>query len=112
MKNINVHFEFFKSRSTGGKWNWTSLMGPDKTRVLEHFPVSQFISGIREQDIEKLWREFFWLYKIIRKLLLSDQEIDTFEIDAKNWIRTFYRATEGHLNSILQIPGLYHRSEE
>jgi hypothetical protein len=75
MKNINVHFEFFKSRSTGGKWNWTSLMGPDKKRVLEHFPVSQFISGIRGQDIEKLWREFFRLYKIIRKPLLSDQEI-------------------------------------
>jgi hypothetical protein len=111
MKNINVHFEFFKSRSTGGKWNWTSLMGPDKKRVLEHFPVSQFISGIRGQDIEKLWREFFRLYKIIRKPLLSDQEIDTFEIDAKNWIRTFYRATEGHLNSTLQIPGLYRKQD-
>ncbi|CAG8602967.1 13860_t:CDS:2 [Funneliformis mosseae] len=65
IKNINVHFEFFKSRSTGGKWNWTSLMGPDKKKVLEHFSVSQFISGIRGQDIKKLWREFFQLYKII-----------------------------------------------
>ncbi|CAG8614210.1 3681_t:CDS:2 [Funneliformis mosseae] len=78
MKNINVHFEFFKSRSTGEKWNWTFLMGSDKKKVLEHFSVSQFISGIRGQDIEKLWREFFQLYKIIQKLLLSDQEIDTF----------------------------------
>ncbi|PKC50471.1 hypothetical protein RhiirA1_486281 [Rhizophagus irregularis] len=52
MQNIKVHFEFFKSRSTSGKWNWTSLIGPDKKEIL-------------------------------RKLFLSDQEIDAFEIDAK-----------------------------
>ncbi len=65
MRNIKVHFEFFKSRSTGGKWNWTSLMGPDKKKVVKHFPVSQFISRIHGQEIEKLWREFFRLYKIL-----------------------------------------------
>ncbi len=58
MKNIKVHFEFFRSNSTGQKWNWTSLMGPDKKKVLENFSVSQFIPGIRGQDIEKLWKEF------------------------------------------------------
>ncbi len=111
MRHIKVHFEFFKSRSTGGKWNWTSLMGPDKKKVLEHFPVSQFISGIRGQEIEKLWREFFRLYKILRTPFLLDQEIDVFEIDAKNWIRTFYRATEGHPNSVSQKPGLYRKED-
>lgn len=111
MRNIKVHFEFFKSRSTGGKWNWTSLMGPDKKKVLEHFPVSQFIPGIRGQEIEKLWREFFRLYKILRTPFLLDQEIDTFEIDAKNWIRTFYRATEGNPNSVSQSPGLYRKED-
>ena len=54
MQNIKVHFEFFKSRSTSGKWDWTSLMGPDKKKVLEHFPISQFISGTRGQEIERL----------------------------------------------------------
>ena len=29
-------------------------MGPDKKKVLENFSVSQFIPGIRGQDIEKL----------------------------------------------------------
>ena len=111
MHNIKVHFKFFKSRFSGGKWNWTSLMGPDKKKVIEHFPVSQFISGIRGQEIEKLWREFFRLYKILRTPFLSDQEIDTFEIDAKNWIRTFYRATEGNYNSTSQKPGLYRKQD-
>ena len=54
MRNIKVHFEFFKSRSTGGKWDWTSLMGPDKKKVLESFSVFQFISRIHGQEIEKL----------------------------------------------------------
>jgi len=111
MQNIKVHFEFFKSRSTGGKWDWTSLMGPDKKKVLEYFPVSQFILGIRGQEIEKLWKEFLRLYKILRKPFLLDQEIDAFEIDAKQWIRTFYCATEGRPNSTSQKPGLYRKQD-
>ena len=111
MKNIKVHFEFFRSNSTGQKWNWTSLMGPDKKKVLENFSVSQFIPGIRGQDIEKLWKEFSRLYKVLRKPFLLDQEINAFEIDAKNWICTFYRATEGHPNSALQKPGLYRKQD-
>ena len=35
------------------------IMGPDKKKVIEYFPVSQFISGTRGQEIEKLWKEFF-----------------------------------------------------
>jgi len=111
MHDIKVHFEFFKSRSTGGKWNWTSLMGPDKKKVLEYFPISQFISGTRGQEIEKLWKEFFRLYKILRKPFLLDQEINAFEIDAKCWIRTFYCATEGSPNSTSQKPGLYRKED-
>jgi len=111
MQNIKVHFEFFKSRSTSGKWDWTSLMGPDKKKVLEYFPISQFIFGTHEQEIERLWKEFFRLYKILRKPFLSDQEINAFEIDAKQWICTFYCATEGHSNTISHKPGLYRKQD-
>ena len=81
-KNIKIHFEFFQSKSTGKQWNWTSLMGPDKKKMLEKFPVSQFISGIRERDVEELWREFYRLYLVLHRTYFSDQEIDQFEIDA------------------------------
>ncbi|RGB38961.1 hypothetical protein C1646_755055 [Rhizophagus diaphanus] len=54
MKSINVHFEFFKSKFHSGKWNWTSLMGPDKKKVLQHFPVTTFISGKRDSEIDDL----------------------------------------------------------
>src|SRR5581483_5020810 len=82
-----------------------------KKKVLECFPVSQFIPGIRGQEIEKLWKEFFRLYKILRKPFLLDEEIDAFEIDAKQWIRTFYCATEGCTNSTSQKPGLYRKQD-
>jgi hypothetical protein len=108
MKKIQVHFEFFKS---GGKWNWTSLMGPDKKKVIQNFPVSSFISGIRGIEIEKLWKEFYRLYQLLRKPYLSDSEIDLFEIDAKNWIRTFYRPTQGNPNSSSSTPGLYRKQD-
>jgi hypothetical protein len=110
-KNIKVHFEFFQSKSTGKQWNWTSLMGPDKKIMLEKFPVSQFIPGARGKDIEKLWREFYHLYKILRKTHLSDHEINQFEIDAQDWICMFCRPTQGHINSPIQIPGLYRKED-
>ena len=86
-------------------------MGPDKKKMLEKFPVSQFIPGDRGKDIEDLWREFYCLYTILRKEYLTDQEIDQFEIDARNWIRMFCHPTQGHINSSIQIPGLYRKEE-
>ena len=110
-KSIKVHFEFFQSKSTGKQWNWTSLMGPDKKKMLEKFPVSQFIPGIRGEDIEKLWREFYQLHMTLNKAYLSDQEIDQFEIDVQAWIEMFCRLTQGHMNSSIQIPGLYRKAD-
>ncbi len=110
-KNIKIHFEFFQSKSTGKQWNWTSLMGPDKKKMLEKFPVSQFIPGIRGRDVEELWREFYRLYLVLHRTYFSDQEIDQFEIDAQNWIRMFCHPTQGHINSSIQIPGLYRKED-
>jgi hypothetical protein len=106
MKTIKVHFEFFKSR-LGGKWDWTSLMGFDKIKVLQHFPITQFILGKCGEDIEKLWRDFYELYVILRKPILTNSEINNFEIKVKQWIYLFCRPNQGQINSASQIPGLY-----
>ncbi len=111
MKIIKVHFEFFKSKSHNGKWDWTSLMGPDKKKVLQSFPVTQFILGKRGEDIEKLWRNFYELYLVLRKPILTNSEIDNFEIKAKQWICLFCRPNQGQINSALQIPGLYRKED-
>ncbi|PKC54671.1 hypothetical protein RhiirA1_476867 [Rhizophagus irregularis] len=109
MKSIQVYFEFFKSQ--GGKWDWTSLMGPDKKKVLQHFPVTNFISGRRGEDIQKLWRDFYDLYMFIRRTDLKDSEIDNFEIKVKEWIYLFCRPNQGQINSSSQVPGLYRKED-
>ncbi|RHZ68619.1 hypothetical protein Glove_294g123 [Diversispora epigaea] len=89
-QNIKIHFEFFQSKSTGKQWNWTSLMGPDKKKMLEKFPVSQFVYGICGKDIEYLWREFY---------------------HAQNWVQLFCRPTQGSTNNSNQIQGLYQKED-
>uniref|UniRef100_U9UUP7 Uncharacterized protein n=1 Tax=Rhizophagus irregularis (strain DAOM 181602 / DAOM 197198 / MUCL 43194) TaxID=747089 RepID=U9UUP7_RHIID len=61
MKTIKVHFEFFKSKS----------------------------HGQRGEDIEKLWRDFYGLYVVLRKPFLTNSEIDDFEIK----VRLFFGRT-------------------
>ncbi|PKY62278.1 hypothetical protein RhiirA4_488487 [Rhizophagus irregularis] len=89
MKSIKVHFEFFRSRSSGSKWDWTSLMGPDKKKVLQYFPIVNFISGKR----------------VLRSPNLINSEIDNFENKVKQWIKLFCRPSQGQINSSSQIPG-------
>jgi hypothetical protein len=111
MKSIKVHFEFFKSKTQGNKWDWTSLMGEDKLKVLKKFPITQFINGKRGEDIQYLWHQFFQLYKVLRKDNLTDPEINDFESQAKNWINLFCRPSQGKINSNIQIPGLFRKED-
>ncbi|PKC10463.1 hypothetical protein RhiirA5_498443 [Rhizophagus irregularis] len=114
MKSINVHFEFFKSKFHSGKWDWTSLMGPDKKKVLQHFPVTNFISGKRGEDIQELWRNFYDLYMIIRRPSLTDSEIDDLEVKLDIVLKcalSTHRPNQGQINSSSQTPGLYRKED-
>ncbi|RIB21264.1 hypothetical protein C2G38_2177075 [Gigaspora rosea] len=109
MSDLNIYFEFYHN-SARSNWSWTSLMGPDK-KLLQHFPVSEFISGIRGINIENLWRKFYQLYELLRKPTHTNEEILKFEEDAKNWIKTFCQPTIGQLNTATAIPGLYRKED-
>ncbi|RHZ79767.1 hypothetical protein Glove_141g121 [Diversispora epigaea] len=85
IKDIKIYFEFFKSKSNGGKWNWTSLMGPDKKKILQNFPITQFIS--------------------------EKHEINNLKIKAKEWINLFCRPNQSQMNSLLQVHGLYKKED-
>lgn len=111
MNELHIHFEFYRVNSGKSNWSWTSLMGPDKKKMLQFFPVSEFISGIRGIDIENLWREFYRLYEVLRKPSYTEDEILKFEKDAKDWVRTFCRPTIGQMNSASAIPGLYRKED-
>ncbi|PKY31894.1 hypothetical protein RhiirB3_449729 [Rhizophagus irregularis] len=111
MKSIKIHFEFFKSRSSGGKCDWTSLMGPDKKKVLQYFPIINFIPEKRGKNIQKLWHDFYDLYLVLRSPNLTNSEIDNFENKVKQWIKLFCRPSQGQINSSSQIPGLYRKED-
>jgi len=83
MNDLNIHFEFYRG-SSARNWNWISLMGPDKKKMLQYFPVSEFIPGIRGVDIENLWRKFHQLYEVLKEPSHTEEEILKFEEDAKN----------------------------
>ncbi|RIB12996.1 hypothetical protein C2G38_2249134 [Gigaspora rosea] len=96
--NISIHDQIENTMASietvGGKYKWTALMGPAKKRVLEKFPVTNYLPGSRGQTIEKLWRDFFSLYKLMRsKDELADATINKFEIDTRNWVSTFCQPT-------------------
>ncbi len=114
MKRLHIHFEFYPSTTKNGKWEWTSLMGPDKEKILKDFQIKHLFEGqqaIRGQNIEYLWREFYRLYKIMRQKSITDEEINQFEADAKQWICDFCRPTIGNLNSANQQEGMYLRTD-
>ncbi|RIB26438.1 hypothetical protein C2G38_2163391 [Gigaspora rosea] len=82
MSDLNIHFKFYYN-SARSNWSWTSLIGPNKKKLLQHFPVSEFISGICGINIENLCRKFYQLYELLRKPTHTEEEILKFEEDAK-----------------------------
>ncbi|RHZ90048.1 hypothetical protein Glove_8g126 [Diversispora epigaea] len=111
MSELNIHFEFYRNNSSRSSWSWTSLMGPDKKKMLQHFPVSEFISGVRGIIIENLWKEFYQLYEFMRKPNYTEEEILTFENNAKNWVKTFSQPARGQINTATVILGIYREED-
>ncbi|GET56950.1 hypothetical protein GLOIN_2v1810931 [Rhizophagus irregularis DAOM 181602=DAOM 197198] len=68
-------------------------------------------SGKRGEEIQKLWRDFYDLYLVLRSPNLTYSEIDNFENKAKQWIKLFCRPSQGQMNSASQIPGLYRKED-
>jgi hypothetical protein len=86
MKALKVHFEFYQAKNN---WSYTSLMGPDKIKILSYFDVTKFIEGERGETINFLWREFYRLYQVIRQETFTDVEIQNYKEDVKNWVNLF-----------------------
>ncbi|CAG8854448.1 12773_t:CDS:1, partial [Gigaspora margarita] len=81
---VNI-FKFKEPETPKGKWRWTSLMGPDKLIILNKFPVTSFILGQRGKEIQQLWHDFFFIYKTMRKINLTNEDIVNFELLTRQW---------------------------
>jgi hypothetical protein len=44
MKNLKINFKFYPPSTPNSMWTWTSLMGPDKLKLLKSFPVASFFN--------------------------------------------------------------------
>lgn len=64
MKKLKIRFEFWKIRDNG-LWDYTSLMGDDKLRVLRYFDLSVLFASERATLIRRLWNGFAKLYDIM-----------------------------------------------
>ncbi|RIB28329.1 hypothetical protein C2G38_2239583 [Gigaspora rosea] len=74
--------------------------------------VTNYLPGSRGQTIEKLWRDFFSLYKLMRsKDELADATINKFEIDARNWVSTFCQPTLKKATGEIIQEGIYQRQD-
>ncbi|CAJ0911580.1 219_t:CDS:10 [Entrophospora sp. SA101] len=99
------------NNNRSASWTWTSLMGPEKKKILQSFPMSEFVTGSHGIAIENLWYQFFNLYEMLRKPSYNEEDIIKFELEAKNWVRSFCQPTLGITNSTSAIPGLYRKED-
>ncbi|RGB27469.1 hypothetical protein C1646_798783 [Rhizophagus diaphanus] len=61
MKRIKVRFQFWQIQETK-TWNYTSLMGNDKLKVLQFFDLTKILLRQRAIIIRNLWNKFYELY--------------------------------------------------
>src|SRR5204862_461805 len=64
MEKLKIRFEFWKIRDTDN-WNYTSLMGDDKLRVLRNFNLAKLFDPERAALIRSLWNGFAELYDLL-----------------------------------------------
>ena len=103
MKKIKVNFQFWQDR--GSKtWNYTSLMGDDKLKVLQFFDLTKILSRHRAAMIRHLWNKFYELYI---KMKDSMTKAEDFQRDTKNWITLFLTPSEDIPNTRRLKKSLY-----
>ncbi|UZO24059.1 uncharacterized protein OCT59_016381 [Rhizophagus irregularis] len=61
MNRIGVRFQFWKENGSN-TWNYTSLMGNDKLKVLKDFNLGQILPLSRAKKIRELWDRFNLIY--------------------------------------------------
>eukprot|EP00732_Lithocolla_globosa_P001709 Lithocolla_globosa_v1_NODE_915_length_3086_cov_10.832728.p1 type:complete len:893 gc:universal NODE_915_length_3086_cov_10.832728:2856-178(-) len=102
-ERLCVSFQIWNKKDASGKelseLEWTALMGPAKKKLLANLPT-YFPSFLPEQSATKsqnLWKQFHRLNRVINSNNPTQQEINSFDNLAKNWVRLFlaygYRLT-------------------
>ena len=103
MKRIGVNFHFYEDRETKS-WHHTSLMGPEKLKVLQKLDFNRFFRSSRAQQLRNLWNSFLELYELIQDFWTNPIE---FKHKAVSWLQLFLTPSSGIPNTSNFIRGLY-----
>lgn len=103
MLRIGVHFEFWQNPDSK-TWNYTSLMGEDKLKVLRNYNLESVLPENRSTIIRQLWDGFDNLYTT-----LQDPTTDpiAFKNQAKSWLAKFLTPSTGDPRKKGYVKGLY-----
>ncbi|CAG8534028.1 2289_t:CDS:2 [Scutellospora calospora] len=103
MKRIKIKFQFWQEQSSN-IWQYTSLMGDDKLKMLREFDLSTILPPERAILIRKLWDSFLNLYTSLKSQTTTENQ---FKINAIAWLQLFLMKSSGEFNSKTFTKGLY-----
>jgi hypothetical protein len=104
MQRLKISFQFWNEKNTK-KLQYTSLMGPDKLKILKEFNLSSVFQSItRATQVRALWDQFNELY-----LLIQDKQTtgEFFRYKAQAWLNAFLAPSIGQPNKNNFIRGMY-----
>ncbi|CAG8449149.1 2827_t:CDS:2 [Scutellospora calospora] len=95
MSRIKVSFKFWQNHESKD-WDYISLMGDDKLKILQFFDLSTIFSKSHASIIRELWNKFYELYRMIKN---PNTKGDDFQYHAKKWLALFLLLSEGIPNT-------------
>ncbi|GES80501.1 hypothetical protein GLOIN_2v1783867 [Rhizophagus clarus] len=82
MGRIGINFQFWQEKGVN-TWNYTSLMGDDKKKVLKNFNFMRILPSSRAKAIRQLWDRF---YQVYLNLQLKNYDPQQFQFEAEDWL--------------------------
>ncbi|CAG8852576.1 36028_t:CDS:2, partial [Gigaspora margarita] len=89
-------------------WQYTSLTGNDKLKILYEFNLSQIFLEERAIIICQLWNNFAKLYKSLKDPQVTGVQ---FKKNAMEWLKLFLTKSIRSFNSLILIKELYHPND-
>lgn len=104
MQRLKVPFYFWENKESHN-WEYTSLVGDDKEKVLRFFNLKLLFKPSRAKLIRKLWDQFYQIYCAIRD---SNTDPEQLKIQALDWLSLFLTPSQGDPNNLKTfVQGLY-----
>ncbi|POG58477.1 hypothetical protein GLOIN_2v1488574 [Rhizophagus irregularis DAOM 181602=DAOM 197198] len=104
MQRLKISFYFWREK-TNNNLSYTSLMGPDKLKILKEFDLSAvFQSKTRAEQIRALWNQFYKLYLLMQNKTTTKK---IFCHESQAWLDAFLAPSTGHPNKNNFVRGMY-----